>query len=639
MNFGMLAKLVLIALVTLLSALPALAANITVDDDCSLINAIREAEEAAQVSPKNNCQAGDNGSGTAGEDIIFLPRNATIELDATLPEITTHIRIRGNGSTISGMDQRRIFSSSTGGQLWANNITLTNGRITGTTTPKGGAIRINAGKMTLEDCVIKDSQAEETGGGINIAQGILEITRCAIHGNTSSNNSGGGIHIETTGGQTQGLTTTVTINQSAIYNNRASVAGGGINLQSTAPQNITVMINNSSIYGNSSSHSSSSSGGGIQISHDNATLTLNHVTITGNTIARSSFPEAYGPGLLVVRGTLVMRNSIVVGNAATNGTKGNCWFDSTATAPNSNFVGNIVGPNGSLGTKCPAAGIALEDLNLADSPTGHPPYYALPADSSAVDAVDCLAGLSDDQRNQARPYGDKCDVGAYEYAPPPPPRGPDRPTGGDGDGGGSSGAEAMPTAVAVIRYSPEQSCQTLQPAIVVSKASSGTSCQRVEGSGIGHEAVIAAMPSLVVDIWGWVTPGTQVCFRAGSGAIKFIDTTAMPRTVADLSVFSQPGGLLCATVDGAGQVALVPGPPAPVATAISPAYQSLSGCMVLLQYSLNFRDAPAGDQIGVLPSQVRLTALERTDGWFKVDYHGERGWISANYVEPEGTCG
>ena len=639
MNSAALAKLIILALVTLLSALPALAANITVDDDCSLINAMREAEGGPQVSPKNNCQAGDDGSGAAGEDIIFLPRNATIELDANLPEITTHIRIRGNGSTISGMDQRRIFSSSTGAQLWANNITLTNGRITGTTTPKGGAIRINAGKMTLEDCVIKDSQAEETGGGINIAQGILEITRCAIHGNTSSNNNGGGIHIETTGGQTQGLTTTVTINQSAIYNNRADVAGGGINLRSTAPQNITVTINNSSIYGNSTSHSSSS-GGGIQVNHNSATLTLNHVTITGNTIARPSFPEAYGPGLLVVRGTLVMRNSIVVGNAATNGTKGNCWFNSTATAPNSNFVGNIVGPNGSLGTKCPAAtGIALEDLNLADSPTGHPPYYALPADSSAVDAVDCLAGLSDDQRNQARPYGDKCDVGAYEYAPPPPPRGPDRPTGGDGDGGGSSGAEAMPTAVAVIRYSPEQSCQTLQPDIVVSKASSGTSCQRVEGSGIGHAAVIAANPSLVVDLWGWVTPGTQVCFRAGSGSIKFIDTTALPRTVADLPVFSEAGGLLCATVDGAGQVALVAGPPAPAVATPSLDTQLLADCMVTLQYALNFRDAPAGDKIGVLPSQVKLTALERTDGWFKVDYHGAKGWISAGYVEPIGTCG
>ncbi len=218
---------------------------------------------------------------------------------------------------------------------------------------------------------------------------------------------------------------------------------------------------------------------------------------------------------------------------------------------------------------------------------------------------------------------------------PPPPSPED-----DGDGGGGSGDdEAAPTAVPVIRYSPEQSCKTLQPSIVVSKASSGTSCSRVEGSEIGHPDVIAAMPSLVVDIWGWVTPNTEVCFWATSGSIRFIDTTAIPRTVADLPVFSEEGGLLCATIDGAGQVALVPGTPAPQEQAASAQGAMLSGCMVTLQYSLNFRDAPAGENIGALPSQVKLTALERTDGWFKVDYHGERGWISAAHVEPEGDCG
>ena len=199
----------------------------------------------------------------------------------------------------------------------------------------------------------------------------------------------------------------------------------------------------------------------------------------------------------------------------------------------------------------------------------------------------------------------------------------------------------MPTAVPVIRYSPAQSCQTLQPDIVVSNASSGTSCQLLEGSEIGHADVIAAMPSLVVDLWGWVTSGTQVCFRADSGSIKFIDTTAIPRAVSDLPVFSEAGGLLCATIDGAGQVALVDGPsaPAPQQQAASAQGRSLSGCMVTLQYSLNFRDAPDGEKIGALRSQIKLTALERTDGWFKVDYHGEQGWISAAYVEPEGDCG
>ena len=193
-----------------------------------------------------------------------------------------------------------------------------------------------------------------------------------------------------------------------------------------------------------------------------------------------------------------------------------------------------------------------------------------------------------------------------------------------------------------IRYSPAQSCQTLQPFIVVNNASSGTSCQRVQGMQIGHPDVAAAMPSLVVDIWGWVTPNTEVCFWESSGSIKFIDTTALPRAVADLPAYSQPNGYTCAVINGAGQVALVPGPPAPqMQAAAAPAQgnQSLSGCMVLLQYALNLRSAPGGDIINIIPYNAKLTALERMAGWFKVDWYGTKGWIAAEYVVPEGNCG
>jgi len=34
-----------------------------------------------------------------------------------------------------------------------------------------------------------------------------------------------------------------------------------------------------------------------------------------------------------------------------------------------------------------------------------------------------------------------------------------------------------------------------------------------------------------------------------------------------------------------------------------------------------------------------LTAVARTADWFKVDFHGVKGWISAAFVEPIGTCG
>ena len=39
-----------------------------------------------------------------------------------------------------------------------------------------------------------------------------------------------------------------------------------------------------------------------------------------------------------------------------------------------------------------------------------------------------------------------------------------------------------------------------------------------------------------------------------------------------------------------------------------------------------------------LPDTV-FTALQRTSGWFQVDFNGMLGWISADYVMTAGDCG
>ncbi len=63
--------------------------------------------------------------------------------------------------------------------------------------------------------------------------------------------------------------------------------------------------------------------------------------------------------------------------------------------------------------------------------------------------------------------------------------------------------------------------------------------------------------------------------------------------------------------------------------------------MVTTRYILNLREQPnsAGTVIELIPYNVTPTAFERTDGWFYVDYEGLRGWISAAYVTPQGSCG
>ena len=61
--------------------------------------------------------------------------------------------------------------------------------------------------------------------------------------------------------------------------------------------------------------------------------------------------------------------------------------------------------------------------------------------------------------------------------------------------------------------------------------------------------------------------------------------------------------------------------------------------MVTTTYVLNLRAEPNGEIIGMVAHNATLTALARTDAWFKVDANGVTGWISADYVAPTGACG
>ena len=112
--------------------------------------------------------------------------------------------------------------------------------------------------------------------------------------------------------------------------------------------------------------------------------------------------------------------------------------------------------------------------------------------------------------------------------------------------------------------------------------------------------------------------------------------------------------MTCADFDRPGTLLLLAGAPLAagrLAASLAPAQaQSLSNCMVTTDAILNFRRSPGGPRVhfvdpwgaqiaGWLPRGVTLTALERTADWFRVDYHGTRGWVSAEWVTPHGVCG
>ncbi len=61
-------------------------------------------------------------------------------------------------------------------------------------------------------------------------------------------------------------------------------------------------------------------------------------------------------------------------------------------------------------------------------------------------------------------------------------------------------------------------------------------------------------------------------------------------------------------------------------------------CTVTTTDPLNFRAAPNGNKIGLLPKGTAVDALDRQGDWFQVDYHGSLGWVHGDYVTEAGNC-
>lgn len=170
---------------------------------------------------------------------------------------------------------------------------------------------------------------------------------------------------------------------------------------------------------------------------------------------------------------------------------------------------------------------------------------------------------------------------------------------------------------------------------------SGIQFQRRDARAIGVQEVLDAGFIDAVDVWGNAEQTTEVCFPSGvgPGPLLFKDSSTTPHIITTLPSVMR-SGMVCATVTGPGTVIMVESwPEASMPAESPPDARALQNCMVTTTDALNFRDAPGGDIMQTLPSNVTLTALERTVNWFKVDYHGKVGWISANYVIPSGDCG
>lgn len=360
-------------------AAPAQAVTIYVDSDCTLIEAIREAENDSHLNL--GCEA---AIGTSDDTIVLAAgsvhtltqgyENRPLNTFTGTPFIESNITIQGEGSgatieRVSG-DEFRLFAVLNGGALTLNNIALSGGLISGSTaTPFHGAgVYVGLGSsLMLNTTTIENSHSVlGKGGGIYSDGGSVEISNSTILGNTAGGN-GGGLALEgnsstrlekstisgnsgrSGGGVFGGVDALVEVFNSNIENNSSFVGGGLFTNGAT-----TVTIENSSISSNtaadfggglqlngrenhisSTTISGNSASGGGGISTDDATL--ENVTISGNTAS-----GAAGGIFLGSQSSIIINNSTITANIA--GTRAGGLFthflSDTVDISNSVFSGN-----------------------------------------------------------------------------------------------------------------------------------------------------------------------------------------------------------------------------------------------------------------------------------------------------------
>ena len=348
----------------------AAAAPIVPPPACTLADQIIAANTDRAVA---GCRAGN------GADTIRLTRD--ILLFSRLPAIKSTITIEGNGHTISGNGQFRIFDVD-GGHLTVNNLTMTEGR---SSNQRGGAIRLqNGGRAVVNDSSFFRNSAD-VGGAIAMELGRGSSERLTVKNSSFVQNRsrrvGGAISLDFG---------SAVIENSSFTRNSAGQSGGGINMHNYTRLEVT----NSSFLSNTSSY-----GGGALAAEHGATATLTHVTVHNNVSSGSGtaihlFDSSFGSPNRVI-----LRNSIIAGPTFLR-----------------HCVGELTQSSGNLiqGEYCEPM---IRDDPMLEEPTDTATFLSPLPGSPAISAADPRFCLETDQLGRRRPIIGGCDIGAIETVP------------------------------------------------------------------------------------------------------------------------------------------------------------------------------------------------------------------------------
>ena len=399
-------------------ATPVYAADIVVDEACSLADAIAAANTDEAVG---GCPAGD------GADVIALLSD--ILLDDMLPPVNSVIALEGSGFAISGGSQFQIFVVETG-ELTLNQATLSYGY-----GGWGGAIS-NEGVLRISNSVFTGNFADFQGGAI-YSEGDLYIRKSAFLYNYAG--YGGAI---LGSGFTQ-------IESSIFDSNEAEFGGGAIDsgvVDTSALDNPELAISNSSFHGNvagwggailaeyvlnisdSDFVRNAADDGGAIYSWGHVFADINNSTFAHN-VAEAAGGALYADGAFGDDDVLNLNHVTLAGNTAARGSN---FFIESDPASSINIYNSIIaaGKHNCIGELASHAGNFVSDATCGAALGGNPmlgdlvepddgslAYFLLLPGSPAIDAANSEFCPDTDQIGTARPQGDGCDIGAIEFIP------------------------------------------------------------------------------------------------------------------------------------------------------------------------------------------------------------------------------
>ena len=178
---------------------------------------------------------------------------------------------------------------------------------------------------------------------------------------------------------------------------------------------------------------------------------------------------------------------------------------------------------------------------------------------------------------------------------------------------------------------------------------SGIEFNRLDNCGVGDPAVIDMGFLDAVDIWSNIGSGYEVCFPQ-PGRIVFLDAATAPRSLI-FPDYNHDDGWTCASMGIAGTMVLVNAPAGTVAqtSTAAPARRpgtddsiddaiELEDCTVTPRVNLRLREAPWGTILDVIPRDIEVPAMARTENWFNVTYDEIDGWSAAWLADSDGDC-